>query len=49
MVRRPRLPGCNADAKTAFRCHGLATSGPGNFVSKTTHAMTWQFKQGHAS
>jgi hypothetical protein len=26
----PRLRGCTADAKAAFRCHGLATSRPPN-------------------
>ena len=45
----PRLRGCTADAKAAFRCHGLATSAPGNAVSKIAQARTWQFKQGHRS
>src|SRR6476620_4197841 len=41
-----RLRGCTADAKTAFRCHGLATSGPSDLVSKATQARTrtWQLK-----
>jgi hypothetical protein len=45
MVRRPApgSAGCTADAKTAFRCHGFATSSPGNVVSKTP-SNEWQLK-----
>ena len=34
----PRLRRCTADAKTAFRCHDLATAGSGTVVSKTPQA-----------
>ncbi len=43
-AKRQQFPARTADAKTAFRCHGLATSRPGKVVSKTAQARTWQLK-----